>query len=356
MNKTEYYIGLMSGSSLDGIDIIASTFLESSFQILACETVGLPENLKNSLFKIRNHGIIEYLQVRAEYSLLLSNIIQDFIKNNQLHHPEIAVIHGHTVYHSPSQNISEQMVDGGLMAGLTNIDVLVDLRIQDIAKGGQGAPLAPVVERLINKSNCYINLGGICNISIHKKNSTEAYDIAPCNQLFNFITNQIGKEYDKDGQIGASGKTLQYLIESWQSLPYFELEPPKSLDNSWVETHFLSKLPEAEPKDLLHTSYQFVSDCIFKALEDEHALINEVIFTGGGAFNKFLMKLIEEKLNKLGINILKPDSALIDFKEALLMAYMGYLYKNNEFNTLPSATGASHELIAGGFYNANSKQ
>ena len=356
MNGKKYYIGLMSGSSLDGVDIIASTFLESTFQILAFETVALPKDLKVSLNNIRNINVIEYLKVRSTYSLFLSNIIQKFIKKNHLELPEIAAIHGHTVFHSPSQNISEQMVDGGLIAGLSDIDILVDLRIQDIAKGGQGAPLAPIVERLINKSNCYINLGGICNISIHKANSTIAYDIAPCNQLFNFIAKQLEKEYDEEGKIGASGKTIQSLIQEWQSIPYFQLKSPKSLDNGWVEKHFLSKLPEAEPQDLLHTSYQFVSDCIFKALDDEHELIREVVFTGGGAFNKYLMKLIEEKIEPLGIKISMIDSILIDCKEALLMSYMGYLYKNNEFNTLPRATGASHELIAGGFYKSNSRR
>lgn len=350
MNDNDIFIGVMSGSSIDGLDIIACIFSAEKYQIIAFRTYEISSSLSHKLKVIRETNILDFLRTKSEYSIYIADCLLDFISSNNLQNINLVVIHGHTVLHEPKAKVSEQMVDGGLICSLIDLNVLVDLRIQDIGKGGEGAPLAPTVEKLINKGNCFINLGGICNISIHSSNNIIAYDISPCNQLLNFIAGKLGLTFDAEGKIGAEGKIIPKLLKQWNSIPYFNQIPPKSLDNNWIETHFLSTLPNASPADLLQTAYQFISKCIFEAIASEQDSIDKVVITGGGAHNKYLMQLLNSKISKLGIAIKNVDNLLINAKEALLMAYMGYLYVNNKPNTISDATGAQESVIAGGLY------
>lgn len=339
----------MSGSSLDGLDIACIDInSDVSYQIVACETIPLPIDLVERLRIAAHLSIKEYMLLESHYTNYLADSITRFISGNDLHYIDIVSVHGHTVLHHPEQGYSLQMINGGKLASMTSQNILVDFRNQDIGKGGQGAPLAPIVERLFPSYHAFCNLGGIANISFHNGQNIKAFDIGPCNQMLNYFANQIGMKYDKDGLSGRLGLMDKELIEIWMSDSYFTQTGSKSIDNEWLKDTFLYKTYDSNPTDLLATSYEFISETIAIAINKELNEGDHVMFTGGGTYNKYLMQLIQDKVKPIGIHI--PDSTIIDYKESLLMAYLGYLYLNEKPSTLPSSTNSSVAVMAGALY------
>jgi anhydro-N-acetylmuramic acid kinase len=345
----------MSGSSLDGLDVVAVTFGEHhDFNIQCFETYKFDSALIDKLKKISDNSTLEYFHTSAMYSKFVAKQILKFVKKNKLQ-PSLVCIHGHTVYHNPTSNISKQMIEGGIVSSLTGIDCLVDFRIQDITSGGQGAPLAPIVEDLLGDHKFYLNLGGIANISIHIKDKCIAYDIGPCNQLFNAIANKVGMPYDKNGNLGQKGQVNQSLLKEWLCNDFIELKPPKSIDNTWLKQNFIDNLPNLNPEDLIATAYEFVAIVIRDEIS-KYANQNDSVFvTGGGTHNTYFIKKIIAMLNLAKVETVIPSPLIIDAKEALLMAYMGYLYSINESNTIPSVTGSIHSHVAGALYKGSKK-
>lgn len=339
----------MSGSSLDGIDIIAATFNSNRFHIVSSATVELPSDLKEKLALSTKLDLSSFFSLESEYSTFLATELDLFIKKNELKEITNISIHGHTAFHEPQKGFSYQMVSGGLIASKLNQDIIVDFRTQDIGKGGQGAPLAPIVEHLFPNVRAFCNLGGIANISIHQKHIL-GYDVSPCNQLLNHFAQSLGVAYDKNGEFGRTGKIQTQLLHNWLAQPYFSAPHPKSIDNSWVKSVFLNQSNDVHPVDLLATSYEFISRIIANEFGRHLKTHDQIMFTGGGAHNTFLMTKIEEKLNSLGLAVYLPEQIIIDFKEALLMAYMGHLNHQQTRYTLPSTTGANESVIAGALY------
>ncbi len=340
----------MSGSSLDGIDIASVVFgKDQSFDIEEFDTFDIPEELSKRLSNSAYMLVVDYLMLESEYTKFISKCIEIFktkIKGKSI---DLISIHGHTVSHNPTTGYSEQMVNGGWLSAKICEHILVDFRNQDIGKGGQGAPLAPVVEKLFPHFKAFCNLGGIANISIHKHDKVVAYDIGPCNQLFNYYAGLKGLKYDINGDVGRRGTINSALKNSWKSIEYFDLKGAKSIDNEWLKSNFLINNNDIKIEDILATGYDFVSDLIADSIMNELDEKSKIMFTGGGAHNNYLMDLIISKVTN-NIQIHMPEKTIIDYKECLLMAYLGYLYLKNIPSTIPSSTNSRETVMAGAYY------
>lgn len=341
----------MSGSSLDGLDIAIATFASrDTYDVVFNKHCALPSQLASELNKAASYNIKDYLELESKFTDFIAKELQNI--TNQYQDINLIAIHGHTVHHDPDSGYSCQMVNAGRLASLTGLDVLADFRNQDIGLGGQGAPLAPIVEHLLGSQAAYLNLGGIANISLHKSGSIVGYDVSPCNQLFNHFAKLNGLEYDDKGLLGRKGAIDQNLLNQWSALPYFQVDAPKSMDNQWLVHNFISTLEDDKSEDQCHTAYQFVSHQIAKSVINNLSEGDRVMCTGGGSYNDYLIQLIQDKIKSKSIQLVFPPKELIDYKEAILMSYMGYLYLNNKPNTLSSVTGASRSASVGGYYKA----
>ena len=349
--------GLMSGSSLDGLDLAICEFSKAdgkiNWKLKAHTTVAFSEHLLSRLKMATSLSAKELVSLDHEFATYCAKSIVEYATGQELTLDYIAS-HGHTVFHEPVDGYTLQIGNGGVIAAISEIPTISDFRSNDVALGGQGAPIVPIVEHYLFPGITYfLNLGGIANISIHGQ-SIVAYDICPCNQVLNRLASHEGLAYDKDGEMATAGTVSQGLLSRLKGIPYFATSPPKSLDNTWVQTEFYQFIEEAglATVDALATMTSFIA-----AQVKEAVIMNEVgasepvklMITGGGAYNSFLMKCITEGLPE-NITVLSVDSAIIEAKEAILMALMGYLRVNGIANTFPSVTGALRATCGGALY------
>jgi anhydro-N-acetylmuramic acid kinase len=256
--------------------------------------------------------------------------------------PDIIASHGHTIFHEPQKRIMFQIGDGAAIAAETGIDTVSDFRRLDIMLGGQGAPLVPIGDRLLFGDYDYcLNIGGFSNISFEKDGKRIAFDISPVNYVINHYSRQIGLEFDKDGEIAKKGKVDQKLLDELNALPYYNQDGPKSLGREWVEKIIYPMLESKGMKleDMLRTYYEHAAMQIAKVAKNGKMLI-----TGGGAFNKFLIERIDALT---GCETVIPEKQIIDYKEALIFAFLGALYMADEASCLASVTGAKCDNIGG---------
>jgi anhydro-N-acetylmuramic acid kinase len=347
----------MSGSSLDGIDLAICSFAnDKTFHIHKAATLPIPEKIVNDIVHFVDLDPFQLAKLDADFSNYTSEVINDFIAD----YPkaiDLIVNHGHTIYHAPDKNISWQLGNGGIIASKCRINTLCDLRIQDVSLGGQGAPLASLMDKyILNDYNLLINLGGIANVSLRKENDIIiSWDVGPCNQVLNALAKRLGKDFDDQGEIARGGKVIKNLISSWQTIDYFSMDAPKSLDNFWVQTNFTDPILNLDynVKDLMCTTVEFLALQLSADIQKCHGSDLNGLVTGGGAYNKFLMERINACLSGNNITVLPADSELIEYKEAVLMAYMGYRYLIGNPNTVASATGALENIRAGALYLGN---
>lgn len=347
--------GLMSGSSLDGLDIALCKFLPSengklSYEILHATTIGYESEWIEDLSNAFHFSIEDFFTFQADYSRYIALIVEETCKYFKLT-PDLVASHGHTLDHRPQDGMSLQIGDPAIMAAVLGIDCIGDFRLQDITLGGQGAPIIPIAEQLLwTDIDSFLNLGGIANISLHNGPDVLAWDSTPCNQILNDQAMILGAEYDEEGIWASEGKLSEELLEAWKKLPYFDQVIPKSLDNNWIKKVFFAEVSRRrlDPKDVLHTACHFISDCI-AADVDRYAEVKpkQMMITGGGAYNTFLLNMIRSKIEALGVEVIIPDPKVIEYKEALMSALMGYLFLHDRFNTIPSVTGSSKATIAG---------
>ena len=357
--------GLMSGSSLDGLDLAICDFNEGnggiSWHLKANTTVPFSQQLATKLKMAPSLSAKELVSLDHEFATYCAQAISDYAKEQALTIDYIAS-HGHTVFHEPQDGYTLQIGNGGVIAAISEIPTICDFRVNDIALGGQGAPIVPIVEHYLYPNITYfLNLGGIANISIHDS-SIIAYDICPCNQILNRLALIEGMPYDNNGAMASNGKVHQGLLDRLKQIKYFEAPPPKSLDNTWVQTVFYDCIEDVglAPADALATMTIFVAEQVAEAV-DSYGIDTQkdvkLMITGGGAHNSFLLKCITERLPQ-DVSIMSVDPAIIDAKEAILMAVMGYLRVHEKANTITSVTGATRATCGGAIYmplNANSK-
>ncbi len=353
----------MSGSSLDGLDMALCSFEgipgEPNFnwEILETEQVEFPDDLAEKLKKSTDFSAKELCKLDSDFGFFLGEKCKHFIENSKFEIDAIAS-HGHTIFHFPDQAFTLQIGNGAAISQLAKKEVICDFRSSDIAAGGLGAPFAPIVDFYIfNDSEICLNLGGISNITFKNKESIQAFDISPCNQLLNFLAGKMNLAYDENGKIAAQGQIDPIILRKLKELNSFNGSGPRAIDNSWVVRNFLPVLESStlEVKNLLRTCVEFIADeIIFAILENgniDHK--RKILITGGGGFNLFFIKVLEDKLSPLNIKKVTASYDIINYKEALLIALMGYLRKHKKPNALKSVTGALEDTIGGCIYIYN---
>lgn len=353
-------IGLMSGSSLDGIDIACCEFQQRgdaiSFTLLAAETILLTEAWQGRLLHLPDQSARILAQTHVYFGHYLAQLTRDFIERHQLD-PDFIASHGHTVFHDPDRRYTTQIGDGAALAALTRRTVITDFRTQDIAINGEGTPIAPAADRyLFSEYDYLLNIGGIANLTLNRPGRPIAFDLSGANQVFNALAQLTGQPYDADGALARNGQLLPDLLHDVEALPYFEQRPPKSLANSWVQQTLLPYFLEhpASVEDRLHTAVQHLVQVTTRSIErlpqPPHAA-RTLLVTGGGAFNTFLIEELQTRLQSLGIQIVLPDPDIIHFKEAILMALMGLLRLQGRPNCFRSVTGARRDTVGGAIYH-----
>jgi anhydro-N-acetylmuramic acid kinase len=338
-------LGIMSGSSLDGLDIGAFKFNFTkngwAFEIIAFKTFAIPEKLKSQLINADKLEKTELNELDILYGKFISECIIEFNNKHNLN-PELIGVHGHTVFHEPKKGFSLQLGNGKIIAEKTNITTVSDFRNEDIQKGGQGAPLVPIGDNLLFRDyDACINLGGIANVTL--KDAKVAFDIYYCNRALNYLSNKLGFEYDKNGTLSKKGKINRDLLIELNRIKYLKLQGPKSLNNQDFERFLIpifNQFKNDKTEDLLRTYIEFLADLIaFSATNCKNILV-----TGGGAHNSFFMEILQKKSNS---TTKIPDSIITDSKEALIFAFMALLKKEGKTNVISYYTGAYKDSSAG---------
>ncbi len=352
-------IGLMSGSSLDGLDLVFAEYIESggewSYSIKAAACYPYSEKWIERLNNATNLLAKDYLLLDAQYGKYTGDLVNQFIAENKLDHQvQLIGSHGHTSFHAPDLGFTGQLGNGATIAAVTGINTVSDLRMMDIALGGQGAPIVPVGEKLLLKEYAYLlNIGGIANISSNKLSGIVAFDICAANRVLNMLCNEVGKAYDDGGNMAASGQLNTALLTELNALDYYKQTYPKSLANNFgtelvypiVKSHQLS-IPDALKTYTAHIAMQV--QYAVNNLHAQNPLPNaKLLVTGGGAHNQFLVSSIAKALQPYLIEVVVPDTQLIDYKEALVMGLLAVLRWREENTVLHSVTGARRSSIGG---------
>lgn len=343
-------IGVMSGTSLDGIDLAyvsltlnndqwryefiktATIAYSESWQARLAQSVSLPEQQLSSLDR--------------DYTQLLVQVINSFVLKNKIKEIDAVCSHGHTVLHQPHKGVTLQIGNNANLAKGISALLVCDFRVADVALGGQGAPLVPIGDRLLfGTYNYCVNLGGFANMSIESPYGRIAYDLCPVNVLLNRYANMLGAPYDDHGAFAQSGILLPGLLNELNALPYYSKGAPKSLGMEWVLSEALPIIEsyQANPKDILCTLVEHMAIQITTRLRETAT----VLLTGGGAFNSYLIaRMRAHKTADYQV----PDHDLVNYKEALIFALLGVLKLRDEPNCLATVTGAKRDHSSGNIF------
>jgi anhydro-N-acetylmuramic acid kinase len=375
-------IGLMSGSSLDGLDIAYVHLQERvsssaqaprgwEFQLIHTACYPYPAEWRQRLAMAPGASALEYQLLHTEYGHYLGQQVLRFIEEHGIQYQvQLICSHGHTALHWPARKMTAQLGDGAALAAVTRINVVSDLRAMDMALGGQGAPIVPIGEQLLLSGyELFLNIGGIANISRHGGSAAAgsaaagfgaapgsggfvAFDVCPAGRMLNELAADKGLAYDDGGRLAACGHVDEVLLRKLDALPYYGMGYPKSLSNEFGMQMVLPLIREAglSTADGLRTYTEHIAGQVRRAVET--LLIGDggpvrMLATGGGAHNTYLVERIQGRLKDLGVEVVVPDAALVDYKEALVMALIGVLRWREENNVLASVTGASRDSIGG---------
>jgi anhydro-N-acetylmuramic acid kinase len=361
-------IGLMSGSSLDGLDIAYVHLQERlatrqapkgwDFELVQADCYPYSDDWRGRLAAARGLSALDYQLLHVEYGRYLGEQVLRFVRDNGLEYQvQLVVSHGHTVFHEVGRHMTAQLGDGAALAAAARVNVVSDLRAMDVALGGQGAPIVPIGEMLLLQEYAlFLNLGGIANVS---RAGFGAFDVCPANRVLNELAADEGQPYDAGGALAAGGSVDAELLGRLNALPYYGQKYPKSLANEFGTETVLPLIGQAmidsggrlTTADALRTYTQHIAEQVGRAvrllLADSIAGAGRMLVTGGGAHNTFLIGQLREVLGDIGVEVVVPDTGLVDYKEALIMALIGVLRWREENNVLASVTGASRDSIGG---------
>ncbi|MEY2828614.1 MAG: Anhydro-N-acetylmuramic acid kinase [Bacteroidota bacterium] len=348
-----HVIGLMSGSSLDGLDIAYCTFQKQnnkwSFSLLKAETIEYSSLWQSRLTQVTNSSALQFIETEIELTEFWAENILHFITSNQIKNIDFIASHGHTIFHQPNKKYSTQIVNGAALAALTKLPVVCDFRSTDVALNGQGAPLVPLADFILfDEFAACLNLGGISNISLTFENKKTAFDISACNQWLNHIAQLQGKPFDSNGEIAQQGNCNIELMKLLNSFYFYQLQAPKSLSNKDCEDFYQKNiLPFAiNNEDKMRTIVEHIAHQINACLPN-NITNRKCLVTGGGAYNTCLIN--ELKKNEKW-NFIIPTNEIISFKEAIIFAFLGVLRWRNEINVLAEITGATKDSCSGAIY------
>jgi anhydro-N-acetylmuramic acid kinase len=350
----EHYnvIGVMSGTSLDGVDLAHIKFEINhnkwSYEIYECDTISYATEMISKLKNGINFNTNELSDLNIEYTNLLGNIISEFITKNNILDIDAVCSHGHTILHQPQNGFTLQIGNLPEIAKIVQQKTVCDLRVQDVNLGGQGAPLVPIGDKILFSEFDYcLNLGGFSNISFEENNQRIAFDISPVNTVLNFYANTFGLEYDDKGEISASGNLNSEVFEKLNQLEFYSKPFPKSLGFEFVKETVLPILESysISTEDKMRTFTEHIAFQIGEILKTKSG---KLLVSGGGVYNDFLIERMKAHLPT--IEIIIPNEKTIKFKEALIFALLGVLKLRNEINVLASVTGAKQDHSSGAIY------
>ena len=344
--KETIAIGLMSGSSLDGLDLALVCFQEGNgkyhFQILEAETLPYPDLWKSQLSEAFHKQPEDLVQLDKDYGRYLGEQVLAFAKKHNAT-PDFVASHGHTIFHRPEEHYTLQIGDGQELAKACGFTVINDFRSEDVSKGGQGAPLVPIGDKLLfSDYEICLNIGGIANVSYDEDGQRIAYDLCIANQALNYLAQMKGLPYDRDGQLARNGKVDMGLLKKLNRHPFYGQLPPKSLGREFFEANQKDLLKDLSVEDMLATFTEHIALQI--ALGVSHLPKGKILVTGGGARNKFLMERLQARSSH---EVIIPDKMTIDYKEAIVFAFLGLLRLEGKDNVLSSVTGASSDSCSG---------
>ena len=348
MNKIEV-IGVMSGTSLDGLDLCHVIFdLENLSNFIIANSISISYN-KNILKKL--HNIVEkkpkeIKKIDIEFGNFIGESINKFISDFNLKNINLISSHGHTVFHQPDIGITLQIGNGEIINKITGIKTVNNFRAQDLSLNGQGAPLVPIGDKILfSKFKYCLNLGGFINLSIKSDSQIIAYDICPLNTVLNFYSKKMGYEYDENGILSSRGKINIDLFHELNSISFYSKKNPKSLGIEFVIDKIFPMIDSYKitEEETLATFVKHAAFQISKNINDSE----KVLLSGGGTYNNNLVDILRNEYN---INIFIPNKQIIDFKEALIFALLGVLRVQNKTNCLKSVTGAEKDHSSGDIY------
>jgi len=348
MTKKHWYgIGLMSGTSLDGLDLVYTQITKNkqySYKIIATETFPYSNNWRKKLQNAFTSSALEITRLNTEYGKFLGKITNTFIKKNNISKLDFIASHGHTIFHKPGENYTLQIGDGATLAQTCKQTVVCDFRTQDVAKGGQGAPLVPIGDSLFFSAYDYcINIGGFANISFDDMGVRKAFDICPANIILNHYTGKIALEYDDKGLLAKSGEINNELLTALNNLPLYKKR--ESLGYEIIISDFIPLIDSFNLSipNILRTVVEHIAIKIAQNLSPN----TQSLITGGGALNNYLIERIKFHTKS---TIIIPSRELIDYKEALIFSLLGLLRLQNKVNVLASVTGADKNHSSGVIY------
>ncbi len=352
IKKSYSVLGVMSGTSLDGIDLAQLQFTLSGatwrYEIQQCETVSYDSYWVDQLKNAVTYSEEALQKLNHDYTQLIGNHILSFIQQNQITNLDAVCSHGHTILHQPQNGVTLQIGNRSEIASIVGQTVVCDFRVQDVQLGGQGAPLVPIGDRLLFAEYDYcLNLGGFSNVSFEQNGKRLAFDISPVNTVLNYYANQLEMNYDDKGQLARTGTIHIELLSQLNALDYYQKPFPKSLGFEYVKTVVLPLLESYSIclEDKLHTFTEHIAVQTALALPKSQG---KMLVTGGGAYNDFLIERMQHYLPQLELYI--PDAKTLEYKEALIFGFLGVLRLREETNVLSSVTGAKHDHCSGIIY------
>ncbi|UTW64403.1 anhydro-N-acetylmuramic acid kinase [bacterium SCSIO 12741] len=345
-SKSKIVLGMMSGTSLDGLDLalvqIDNDPSKSSFQLLSCQTIPYPEYWLTQLRQMEQYNGEKLWQYHKEFGRYLGQQAQAFLGNRSV---DLIASHGHTLFHRPDLGYTFQAGCGQEIARITGMQTVADFRSKDVSLGGQGAPLVPIGDRdLFSSYEACLNLGGFANIGFSRKGQRLAFDICPANYVLNHYARKLGLPYDKSGEIARRHSVNEALLDQLESLPYYTSAPPKSLGREWVEKWIFPLIDsfDLKPEEAIATMTQHIFRQLKRVAEAYE--LDSILVTGGGAYNSYLLELLNQ--SSPGKWTL-PEAQIIEFKEAIIFAYLGWLRLHNQANCLSDVTGAKRDNSGG---------
>ena len=347
-------ISLMSGTSLDGVDIACCEYRYEngwSFKLLACETIPYDSDWENKLRTAHKLSALDFVSLNVDYGYYLGNLVKSFCLTNALSADYVSS-HGHTIFHQPMRGVTVQIGSGAAISAACELPVVCDFRTMDVALKGQGAPLVPIGDKLLFSEYDYcLNLGGIANISFEVNNERKAFDVSACNIVLNHYASLKGMQYDNKGELAANGAVHKPLLKALSKLEYYSLPFPKSLGREDIDRIVFPIIDSFQlpVEDVLATFSVHIAEMISSAI---HNSDGKIIVTGGGAFNTTLIRQIAERIK---LQMVVPEEDTINFKEAIIFGFLGVLRMEKQINCLKSVTGATVDTCGGAIYYYQSR-
>ena len=348
-------LGIMIGSSLDGIDVIDCTILldqQNSYEIHSYREFPLSEGIKKGVRSYKELDSASLSELGKEVANQVGGCIREHF-GIILHEVDLIGFHGITLVHLPAQKLSIQLGCGQTLASMTGKPVVANFREEDLIAGGEGTPMAPIVEKyFFPKTKYFLNLGGIANVSIHDSEDISAFDVCPFNQVLNHFSLKESMPFDRSGEMAKSGQVDKYLLGRLSSITYFMKKPPKSLDNNWIKELFIPFIERhnLSNRDALATMTSFFAHEIFNCITDA-GIVTDMMVSGGGAKNTYFIECLKTLVKEKNVRIMVPEERIVDGKEALLIILAAVLRKEEKPNFVSSVTGAAESVSGGTIFN-----